>query len=473
MAIQNRTPATGTGAVGASSVSVTLPAGIASGDLLVAFGGQTTSGGFTPPSGWTEVFDKVHANGSHQYTMSYKIADGTESGTVVTWTNTSGLTQTVVMHVVPYYDDGGTAWATPPLDTHDWTELGPDQPTLTADGIVTSVNNALVVFGVSVREGVTGGANFTMSGVTELADANSGITGACLGSMVQATAGATPTISATCDINTQRIGGILASFKLASSGSTPVSATDTQAVAVTETTTLAPSLVVTDTQAITVTETANLSRTTTLAETQAVSVSESATVTESSAVSVADMQAISGSETVMLDPSVTAAETQAVTASESATVVESLAISATDTQALAVTESASVSETLAIVASDSQALSQTEALTLASDPTAGDSQAVTASERAALSITGGVSESLAVSATEVVSVSVSLALAETAAVSGSETATASAVVEPTRTPRIIALTGSARGTIALTGSARTPISLTGSRHIIDVEGSGP
>ena len=215
MAIRERTAATGTAPTGAYQVSVTLPASIVAGDLLVAFGGQTTTGGIVEPTGWTAIHEKHHGNGSHQYGMWYKVADGTEAGTTVTWSNaSSSLTQAWVMHVVPFYDDGGTAWDSPPLDTFDWSEVI-DTTTLTAPTITTGVNNALLVWGTSIREGVAGSASFTQSGVTELADANSAITGAVMGAIVQATAGATPTISSTSSIICTRLGGVLASFKLA------------------------------------------------------------------------------------------------------------------------------------------------------------------------------------------------------------------------------------------------------------------
>ena len=218
MAIRERTAATGTSPTSTYQVSVTLPASIVSGDLLVAFGGQTTTGGIVEPTGWTAVNEKHHGNGSHQYGMWYKVADGSEASTTVTWSNaSSSLTQAWVMHVVPFYDDGGTAWDSPPLDTFDWSEVI-DTTALTAPTITTGVNNALLVWGTSIREGVAGSASFTQSGVTELADANSAITGAVMGAIVQATAGATSTISSTASIICTRLGGVLASFRLAASG---------------------------------------------------------------------------------------------------------------------------------------------------------------------------------------------------------------------------------------------------------------
>lgn len=67
-----------------NSWTLTYPANIAVGDLLVSFvatdGGSTSQ---TYPSGWTSDFsvDGIHSDGTATLGIQWKVADGTESGT--------------------------------------------------------------------------------------------------------------------------------------------------------------------------------------------------------------------------------------------------------------------------------------------------------------------------------------------------------------------------------------------------------
>ena len=65
---------------GGTNHAWTLPAGINAGDLLIAYFAprQTLT---TPPPGWAEL----HSSPYHYHYVYFKVADGTESGTNITW----------------------------------------------------------------------------------------------------------------------------------------------------------------------------------------------------------------------------------------------------------------------------------------------------------------------------------------------------------------------------------------------------
>lgn len=68
-----------------TSMAVTLPAPILSGNLLLAAVEVRNSGTFTAPTGWTALFSPVAAGGVGGFSIFYHIADGTET-TTATWT---------------------------------------------------------------------------------------------------------------------------------------------------------------------------------------------------------------------------------------------------------------------------------------------------------------------------------------------------------------------------------------------------
>lgn len=76
----------GSGVEDTATKEFDLPTGIQAGDLLVACWIGRTSGTNTPPSGWT-LLDAVGTSFSTSSRCWYKIADGSESGTV-TYTDT-------------------------------------------------------------------------------------------------------------------------------------------------------------------------------------------------------------------------------------------------------------------------------------------------------------------------------------------------------------------------------------------------
>ncbi|MGI9028164.1 MAG: hypothetical protein ACR2FM_05000 [Candidatus Saccharimonadales bacterium] len=78
-------------AASVTSMAVSLPASISSGDLLLAFSEVRNAGTWTEPSGWTELDAQLGGSSVGELTVHYKIADGTE-GTTATWTASAGTT---------------------------------------------------------------------------------------------------------------------------------------------------------------------------------------------------------------------------------------------------------------------------------------------------------------------------------------------------------------------------------------------
>lgn len=77
-----------------TSMPVTLPATINSGDLLIALVEVRNSGTWTKPTGWSDISTLSQLGGGSVGRLNgfYKISDGTEAGTTPTWTASTGTT---------------------------------------------------------------------------------------------------------------------------------------------------------------------------------------------------------------------------------------------------------------------------------------------------------------------------------------------------------------------------------------------
>ncbi|MEP2746054.1 MAG: glycine-rich domain-containing protein [Bauldia litoralis] len=74
-----------------TSMPVSLPGSISSGDLLLAWVEVRNYGTWTVPSGWTQLGQQLGGSSVGQLTVFYRIADGTE-GASATWTASAGTT---------------------------------------------------------------------------------------------------------------------------------------------------------------------------------------------------------------------------------------------------------------------------------------------------------------------------------------------------------------------------------------------
>lgn len=79
--------ATATGGGQESNASVTVPASVQSGDMILFFQAEDSNAATTPPSGFTEVIDG--GNGVGGINAAWKISDGTEGGTSLSSSNVS------------------------------------------------------------------------------------------------------------------------------------------------------------------------------------------------------------------------------------------------------------------------------------------------------------------------------------------------------------------------------------------------
>ena len=123
------TPVTTAQSNSTSSRNITLPSGIAAGDLLLLFlvVGTSSAVTFTPPSGFSAVAGAGTSSTTCNADAFYKIADGTESGTVISVlsapTNISVASAYRVQGADPAYAPEGVATT--------GTGTAPNPPSLT------------------------------------------------------------------------------------------------------------------------------------------------------------------------------------------------------------------------------------------------------------------------------------------------------------------------------------------------------
>lgn len=133
MAFPTLTSTAATGfAFSVTSFPLTMPASIASGDLLIAIVEIRIGTTWTAPSGWTAISTIAQAGGGGvgQLNGWYKIAAGTESGTTPTWTTVNATSAQAHVHRVTGWhgttapeattSSGDSSAANPPSLTPSW-----------------------------------------------------------------------------------------------------------------------------------------------------------------------------------------------------------------------------------------------------------------------------------------------------------------------------------------------------------------
>lgn len=86
MVAPNATATASSGAASTSAMAVTMPAGIIAGDVILVFLSWTSSATVTPPAGYDVVVPAAYLGTSDAAAVYSRTADGTESGTTVTFT---------------------------------------------------------------------------------------------------------------------------------------------------------------------------------------------------------------------------------------------------------------------------------------------------------------------------------------------------------------------------------------------------
>ena len=105
--------------------TVSLPSGVASGDLLLLlFAGGYYDQEITWPSGWTELDQQKSSSESMMSGAAYKVADGSEGATVICQTSGTALSAHQVFRLSNYS-------GVPEMSTYHFSYTGPNPPSLT------------------------------------------------------------------------------------------------------------------------------------------------------------------------------------------------------------------------------------------------------------------------------------------------------------------------------------------------------
>lgn len=165
------------------SVSVTYPASINAGDLLVYFWaqGNTATTQSAEPSGITQVGSEI-TNGDRRYRIYYRVADGTETGSI-TWTVSASVRQTAC--ILHYSGTHAT-----PLDVAGTPNTTASATTINAPSVTTTAANDLVVRIASLS---AAGGSITGVPATSRVNFNDGAVVTALADENVASAGATGT----------------------------------------------------------------------------------------------------------------------------------------------------------------------------------------------------------------------------------------------------------------------------------------
>src|SRR4051794_5336197 len=140
--IYYRTSTTTQNVSGSTSISMTVPSGVAVGDLLIASANAAGTGAITPPGGWTQL---VAGAGTGQYgTLHYRVATAADvAGASYTWS--LGSTRKATGSMTSYVGVDTTAIGTPSATAGSST-------TITFNSVTTAVANSMVVlFGDAVN----------------------------------------------------------------------------------------------------------------------------------------------------------------------------------------------------------------------------------------------------------------------------------------------------------------------------------
>lgn len=81
---------TASGNSAGTSSALTGPAAVDAGDLLIAIVGRRSADTWTPPTGFTEIYDAGAGGTGIGGAIAYKIADGSEDGATFTFTSSGG-----------------------------------------------------------------------------------------------------------------------------------------------------------------------------------------------------------------------------------------------------------------------------------------------------------------------------------------------------------------------------------------------
>jgi len=140
-----------------SSITITKPSGVVSGNLMVMCGNFEINTTVTPPSGWTQITNNVHSSNQFRLLSYYKIAGGSEPADY-TWSWTNGREATGLIMRISGFN------ATTPIQTSNSAESNTSVASKSFACTVTpTVADSLIIMLLGGRNSI-GGAGWHWSG---------------------------------------------------------------------------------------------------------------------------------------------------------------------------------------------------------------------------------------------------------------------------------------------------------------------
>ena len=138
-----------------TDLTISKPAGVVSGDLMVFCGFFEVNTTITAPSGWTQITNTTHTANNFKLATYYKIAGGSEPADY-TWSWTNSRNSAGIILRISGHD------ATTPIQTSNSAESNVSGSAKTfAAGVTPSTANSLLLMWLGSRPGV--GGSFTWS----------------------------------------------------------------------------------------------------------------------------------------------------------------------------------------------------------------------------------------------------------------------------------------------------------------------
>lgn len=266
-------------------------------------------------------------------------------------------------------------------------------------------------------------------------------------------------------------------------GTTPINASDTAALTITESKALDASSTVTDTAALTITESKALDASSTSTDTSSVAISETAAILVT--LPASDTSSVAISENIATTAGITASDTGSVAISESVT--DNVSVSVSDTSSVAAADSSAITNILS--ASDTASISIADASSIQTggviDVSATDTASIAISESSAITVLINASDTaaltisdsssfapVAITGSDISSISIAdsstplvqLSVTDTAAITITETRTLAVNVDVTDTAAVT-ITESVSSSGTVTSNDTSAISIADAANI--------
>lgn len=402
---------------------VAKPTGTVATDIVILTVASSGGGIFTPPTGFSPLYDTTTAVANPKSHVCYRICDGSEGA------NFTGALSTAV------------AWSAEATTLSGVDNTTPWATAVTANEYSTGVVSSIapnVPAGAPGRM-LIGGAAGNSSTVTftpptgwiELCDLGVGKS-QTLAIFPDAfgTGSASPTFTLSASRESEAWSGALNP----ATASTPISGTDSASIAISEAKTLDGSSTSADTSSISISETSQSQSTLSATDTSSIAIADSSSLTifvdksasDTSSISIADLS------TVAILNVLSASDTSTITITDASLVAASL--SASDTASVSITESKSILTTVSVT--DSFAISIAEAKSLNGSSTSTDTASVAVSEATAITVALSATDTSAITVSETSSVSGTMSATDTGSVAIADSSSTTMPLSTTDTSAI-------------------------------------